>query len=122
MLTRACAEYVNEMAATPGAVPISNFTAFMRAAEANIDFGYLCHYLSDGGFFYLDYKQNVNADEGQKLDLLWREFVWTARDVVAHKVQLSDEAEADDSHEEGEEALEDPSAELLQQQEEHGAG
>ena len=57
MLTRACAEYINEIASWPGAPPVSNFTQFMREAERNIDFGYVCHWAADAGFMCLDFKQ-----------------------------------------------------------------
>jgi len=87
VLTRAVAEYVNEMAAAGG--PSTDLAVeFVRASEKNVDLAWLVHWLYDGAFLCLQWKREVRGDGG-KLDLLWREFVGLARTDAAHKTQYA---------------------------------
>ena len=79
VLTRACAEYINEIARTPGADDLDDPASFIRKAESNLDFAWICHFAQDAGFLVLDFLQAVsgavgNRDSSRRLDILWREF------------------------------------------------
>ena len=87
MLTRACAEYVLEIAKTPGAESLDDPLAFIAKSEANVDFAWVCHFLYDAGFFVLDFLQSVRSNDSHKLDLLWREFFTSAHSGTANKTQ-----------------------------------
>ena len=87
VLTRACAEYVNFVATTPGAPSLTDPSGFIAHAEHNIDFAWVCHFLYDAGFLVLDFLQSVRANESEKLDLLWREFFCSAHSGTANKTQ-----------------------------------
>ena len=87
MLTRAVAEYVNEISAAGG--PSTDLAAeFVKASEANVDLAWLVHWLYDGAFLCLQWKREVRGS-GKRLDLLWREFVGLGRTAVAHKTQYA---------------------------------
>ena len=49
---RAAAEYLNEIAETPGAESIDFFDEYMEKAERNIDLAWLVHFLYDYAFLY----------------------------------------------------------------------
>jgi hypothetical protein len=87
VLTRACAEYINFIAALPGAEELCEPVAFLAKAEANRDFAWVCHFAFDAGFFVLDFLQSVRANDSQKLDILWREFFPSAHSGTANKTQ-----------------------------------
>jgi len=87
VVTRACAEYVNFIAKTPGAESLDNPEAFIAKAEANVDFAWICHFLFDAGFFVLDFLQSIRANDSHKIDLLWREFYASAHTSTANKTQ-----------------------------------
>ena len=87
MLTRACAEYLNFLAASPGAPSFDDPGPIIAQAEANVDFAWVCHFLHDAGFFVLDFLQSVRANQSQQLDLLWREFFASAHSSTANKTQ-----------------------------------
>ena len=87
VLTRACAEYVNLIAKSPGAPSLDDPVGFLAQAEANVDFAWICHFLYDAGFFVLDFLQSVRGNESHKLDLLWREFFPSAHTSTANKTQ-----------------------------------
>jgi hypothetical protein len=87
VMTRACAEYVNFIAGTPGAPSLDDPVGFLAQAEANINFAWVCHFLHDAGFFVLDFLQSVRGHQSQKLDLLWREFFPSAHSGTANKTQ-----------------------------------
>ena len=87
VLTRACAEYINFIAQTPGAPSLDDPVGFLAQAEANIDFAWVCHFLHDAGFFVLDFLQAVRGNESAKLDLLWREFFASAHSGTANNTQ-----------------------------------
>lgn len=87
VLTRACAEYINFLAKSPGAPSFDEPEPILAQAEANIDFAWVCHFLHDAGFFALDFLQAVRGNESHQLDLLWREFFASAHTGTAHKTQ-----------------------------------
>jgi hypothetical protein len=87
VLTRACAEYLNFLAQSPGAPNFDDPGPILAHAEANIDFAWVCHFAHDAGFFVLDFLQAVRGNESQKLDLLWREFFASAHSSTANKTQ-----------------------------------
>ena len=45
----ACSEYVNYIAATPGAPDLRYPKEFMGKADQNIDFAWICHFLYEAG-------------------------------------------------------------------------
>jgi hypothetical protein len=87
VLTRACAEYVNFIAQSPGAPSLHDPLSWLAQSETNIDFAWVIHFLHDAGFFVLDFLQAVRANESHKLDLLWREFFPSAHSGTANKTQ-----------------------------------
>ena len=87
VLTRACAEYVNFIAKTPGAPSLDDPAGFIAHAERNINFAWVCHFLYDAGFFVLEFLQDVRENESEKLDVLWREFFCSAHSGTANKTQ-----------------------------------
>lgn len=87
VLTRACAEFINEIAATPGAEDLDDPVPFLRKAEANIDFAWICHFAHDAGFMVLDFLQSVRGNSSDVLDILWREFFASAHSGTANKTQ-----------------------------------
>jgi hypothetical protein len=87
VLTRACAEYVNFIAASPGAPSLDDPAGFITQSEVNINFAWVTHFLHDAGFFVLDFLQAVRGNESHKLDLLWREFFASAHSGTANKTQ-----------------------------------
>ena len=92
VLTRACAEYINEIASTPGADDLDDPVPFIRKTEANVDFAWICHFAHDAGFLVLDFLQAVRGSvgpraESRRLDILWREFFASAHSGTAHKTQ-----------------------------------
>lgn len=87
VLTRACAEYILEIAATPGADDLDDPFSFIAKAEANDDFAWICHFVFNAGFFVLDFLTSVRGNDSHKLDLLWREFFASAHSGTANKTQ-----------------------------------
>jgi hypothetical protein len=87
VLTRACAEYINHLAKSPGAPSLEDSAGWLAKADANVDLAWVCHFLHDAGFFVLDFLQAVRGNESHKLDLLWREFFSAAHTGTAHKTQ-----------------------------------
>ena len=86
-LIRACSEYIVIILRTPGAVGLDLFEYFQRAAERNIDFAWVFHFLNDFGFLLLDFKQSVRAGRSQNIDLLWAEFFALGHTSTANKTQ-----------------------------------
>ena len=71
IMTRAVCEYINEIAGNGG--PTTDMPSeFVKAAEANVDLAWLVHWLYDGAFLVLEWKQSVRSNDSRKLDLLWR--------------------------------------------------
>ena len=62
VLTRACAEYINFLADSPGAPSFDDPAPILAQAEKNIDFAWVCHFLYDAGFAVLDFLQAVCAE------------------------------------------------------------
>ena len=87
VLTRACAEYLNFLADSPGAPDFDDPGPILAQAEVNIDFAWICHFAYDAGFFTLDFLQGVRGNESERLDLLWREFFASAHTSTANKTQ-----------------------------------
>lgn len=87
VLTRACAEYINEIAQTAGADDLDDPVPFIGKADANVDFAWICHFAYEGGFFILDFLQSVRANDSNTLDILWREFFASAHSGTANKTQ-----------------------------------
>ena len=87
VLTRACAEYINFLASSPGAPSFDDPSFILARAEQNIDFAWLCHFVYDAGFFTLDFLTGVRGNDSQLLDLLWREFFASAHTGTANKTQ-----------------------------------
>ena len=87
VLTRACAEYINEIALTPGADSLDDPVPFIAKAEANVDFAWICHFAQDAGFLVLDFLQSVRGNASKTLDILWREFFASAHSGTANKTQ-----------------------------------
>ena len=79
VMVRAAAEYLHEISRGDGGLDFEDVPSFMRAAEQNVDLGWLVHYLCDGGFMLLEFKQALRSNDTAKLDDLWREFVTLAR-------------------------------------------
>ena len=78
-MVRACSEYLHEISRGTGGVDFEDVPAFLRAAENNIDLAWVAHYLYDGGYLILDFKQSMRSNDSDGLDLNWREFVTLAR-------------------------------------------
>ena len=88
IMTRAVSEYINEIAAAGG--PDTDMVPqFVRAAEANVDLAWLVHWLYDGAFLVLQWKQSVRSNDSHTLDLLWREFLSLAKTSQAHKTHYA---------------------------------
>ena len=87
VVTRACAEYLNFLAKSPGAPSFDEPAPILAKAEANIDFAWVCHFAYDAGFAVLDFLQAVRGNASKLLDLLWREFFAPAHTGTAHKTQ-----------------------------------
>jgi hypothetical protein len=87
VLTRACAEYINFLADSPGAPSFDDPGPILAQAEANIDLAWVCHFAYDAGFFVLDFLQGVRGNKSHLLDLLWREFFASAHSGTANKTQ-----------------------------------
>ena len=85
VITRACAEYVFEISRGQGGADFEDTAVFIRAAEANVDLAWVVHYLYDGGFLELHFKQSLRANLSDELDADWCEFVTLARTGSGHK-------------------------------------
>ena len=85
VIIRACAEYIYEISRGPGGCDFEDTASFLRASEANVDLAWVVHYLYDGGFLELDFKQSVRANLSDELDKDWCEFVTLARTGSGHK-------------------------------------
>ena len=86
VIIRACSEYVYEISRGPGGLDFEDTDAFIQAAEANVDLAWVVHYLYDGGFLELQFKQSLRENLSDELDNCWCEFVTLARSGTGHKV------------------------------------
>ena len=84
-MTRACSEYLNMLARSPGAIDIDQVPEFIRTCERNIDLAWVVHFLYDFAYLVLDFKQGVRKCASTHLDLLWREFFATGYTGTANK-------------------------------------
>ena len=82
---RACAEYVAEISATGS--DFRSVPQFLRQAEVNLSFGYVCYFLFYAGFMYVQFRNAVRENRSSLLDLLWCENLATAR--AANKTNYS---------------------------------
>ena len=89
ILIRACSEYLVELSDGVGGTDFALADEFLRQCERNIDLAYLAHFLYDGGFLVLQFKQSVRANKDKELNLAWREFVTLGRSVAGHKTQCA---------------------------------
>ena len=85
IVVRACSEYLVELSDDVGGMPFERVDAFIEAAERNIDLAHLVHFLYDGGFLVLEFKNAVRRNSTQTLNRDWREFVTLGRSVAGHK-------------------------------------
>jgi hypothetical protein len=86
-LTRAFSEYITILSRTPGAISLDLLANYQAAAEKNIDFAWVFHFLHDYAFLVLDFKQSVRAGESANLDELWSEFFSLGHTGTANKTQ-----------------------------------
>ena len=61
--------------------------AFLREAERNLSFGYICNFLFLFGFLYVETRAAVRKNDSATLDRVWRENLPTAR--AANKTNYS---------------------------------
>ena len=54
-----------------------------------MDLAWLVHWLYDGAFLVLQWKQSVRSNDSHTLDLLWREFLSLAKTSQAHKTHYA---------------------------------
>ena len=86
-VTRACAEYVEEIAHTGS--DYNQVQKFLGAANANLSFAYVCNFLYLFAFKYLQMRNAVRQNDSHTLDLVWRENLRTARTKTANKTNYS---------------------------------
>ena len=70
ILIEGVARYLQLLAATPGAPPLTNFAAVKRVCERNADMLWLVHFLHDFGFMYWDMRQAVRGNDSDAIDLV----------------------------------------------------
>ena len=87
ILIRAFAEYVVEIAAT--GLSYNNVAAFMAAADQNLMFALVVHFLFEFGFLYLQMRNSVRSNDSATLDKVWREFLSTARTKDSNKTNYA---------------------------------
>ena len=87
IVTRAFAEYVAEIAHT--GCDYHNATHFLRLADRNLSFAYVCMFLYLFAFQYMQMRTAVRKNDSKKLDLIWRENLSTARSSMANKTNYS---------------------------------
>jgi hypothetical protein len=86
-MVTACAEYIVEIARTGN--DYRNPRTFLREAEANINFAYICYFLYLFGFKYLQMRNAVRKNDSKTLDLIWRENLASARTAKGNKTNYS---------------------------------
>ena len=84
-MIRASSEWLYEKSRGRGGLDFEDVPGFLRAAENNIDLAWVAHYLYDGGYLLLDFKQALRANKSDRLDEDWAEFVTLARTGSANK-------------------------------------
>jgi hypothetical protein len=66
-----------------------NTQQFLRDAEANLNFSYICYFLYLFGFKYLQMRNAIRANDSKLLDLIWRENLASARTAKGNKTNYS---------------------------------
>ena len=87
ILTRAFSEYVVEIAAT--GCDYHQAQHFIRLADSNLSFSYICMFLYLFAFQYMQMRTAVRKNDSKRLDLIWREYLSTARSSLANKTNYS---------------------------------
>ena len=87
IVIEAFAEYVVEISATGGDYHDSDY--FLRMAERNLSFAYICYFLFLFGFKYVQMRKAIRENDSKTLDLIWRENLSSARTELANKTQYS---------------------------------
>ena len=87
ILTRAFAEYVVEISRT--GTDYHHPVQFLRAAELNLSFAYICFFLYLFAFKYAQMRTAVRQNDSKTLDNIWRENLATARTKKANKTNYS---------------------------------
>ena len=87
ILVRAFAEYVVEIARTGH--DYRNASRFLRNAEANLNFAYVCYFLYLFGFKYLQMRNAIRKNDSKVLDRIWRENLASARSAKGNKTNYT---------------------------------
>ena len=87
VLTRAFAEYVVEISQT--GTDYHHPSQFLKAAELNLSFAYICMFLYLFAFKYVQMRTAVRKNDSKTLDIIWRENLSTARTSKANKTNYS---------------------------------
>ena len=87
IMVRAFAEYVVEIARTGN--DYRNAHQFLKDAEANINFAYICYFLYLFGFKYLQMRNAIRKNDSHVLDRIWRENLASARTHKGNKTNYS---------------------------------
>jgi hypothetical protein len=87
IMTRALSEYVVEIAATGS--DYHHAQSFLRHADKNLSFAYICMFLYLFAFQYCQMRTAVRKNDSKCLDLIWRENLATARTSMANKTNYS---------------------------------
>ena len=87
ILTRAFSEYVVEISRS--GTDYHHSVQFLRAAELNISFAYICFFLYLFAFKYVQMRTAVRHNDSKTLDLIWRENLASARTKAANKTNYS---------------------------------
>ena len=87
IVVEAFAEYVVEIAQT--GQDYHNCADFLRRAERNLSFAYICYFLFLFGFKYVQMRKAIRENNSKLLDLIWRENLSSARTEVGNKTQYS---------------------------------
>ena len=87
IVTRAFAEYVLEISLT--GMDYKASPQFLKAADSNLSFSYICMFLFLFGFPYVQFRSAVRRNDSSMLDTLWREFLGTMRTDLSNKTNYS---------------------------------
>ena len=85
--TQAFAEYIIEISKT--GMDYHNSHQFLSRASFNLSFAYICQFQFLFGFHYVQFRAAVRRNDSHLLDMLWREFLGTARTDRANKTNYS---------------------------------
>ena len=82
ILTQACAEFVVEISRTGTTYRIPS--TFLKDADANLSFAYVCQFLYLFGFKFKQMRDSVRINDSHTLDLIWRENLASAKAATKH--------------------------------------